>query len=402
MCLFPSFVAIVEAYKPMQTLIHRYPGLHYTWWTQSAAGQCGADDPSRWEYSNCTDLMQCTLSNMADILKSDIAIGTTIPGLLPSILAVMAIEPDALVRLCLVAPHRAVAVASFSSSFPASVFFHLRTLQSQKRAGPPGAASGASSSSSDDYGHTSLVPLANHDKLQGGGGALSWRHICIKLAVDAAAVVSAAAVMRQLWIVNRAVLVQWRCESPLMVITWPMACIWWLPVAVSLLYIMAEDVRFEHAVLGTDCRYTWWQVVTLPYTLDVDIQREWQPRWTGRPKLWGVELPVNLPRGLSYGLRSDAKARDRGERAARARLQCPDPASINKHAVIMVVTMPDDSLWRTWRSYNFLISIPSLVIYFYATFVLLSAVFIGSVNSILFSSLSSGLYLSTRILVTIF
>ena len=46
----------------------------------------------------------------------------------------------------------------------------------------------------------------------------------------------------------------------------PLACMIWLVVALLLLGVMAQDIRFE-SFTNPAVTYTWWEVLILPYSL---------------------------------------------------------------------------------------------------------------------------------------
>ncbi len=392
--LIATYIVVIQLKKPMQTLVRRYPGDSHSQWTRDAAAKCNASHPDMWGYGACSLLVSCTLGQLEAVYTSDMTIGTTILGLLPTILSGISIEPVALVKLALVAPHRALAVAAFNTSNPTSVFGNLHAMQFPK----PG---GHSRDGNEDHIQTLTIPLAcfaSSADDDDSSGKLPWRHIAGKLAADIAVLVCASVMLWRNWLVNKAVMVQWMCEAPLMVFTWPLACMAWVVVAVLLLFVAAEEVRFEHATRREKGTYRWWQVLLLPYTLDVDRHLKWQRCW------YGYRLvPRRSSGGPTLGAGADAiplvmlpAAPTAPPHKGGSHTDC------EKYALRVVITMPANAVLRTWPMYVFIISVLALAIYFYATFVLLSSLFLGSVSSMRFAAQVSALFFVSRVIVAVF
>jgi hypothetical protein len=146
----------------------------------------------------------------------------------------------------------------------------------------------------------------------------------------------------------------------------------WAVMAVLVLYSMAEKVSFKHATI--DVEYGWWQVFMMPYNLDVDCVYEWNLRWKFSvfPFFQRKRTPISAG---------------------------PEPPSVStdKYSIRVVAKMPDNSWIASWEHYIFIIEVFAIVIYFYATVVLLSVVFMRGVSSVKFAAWVSLLYLVLRV-----
>ncbi|KAF4986289.1 hypothetical protein FGRMN_10907 [Fusarium graminum] len=238
--------------RPLSSVIKRFPGDPRSGVVREKAHISHASDPTSWEYDACSHLVWCIVDDLGELYKDDIAIGTTILGLLPSILIIAAAQAQDIVLLALVSPHRAIAASVFGVAISPSLFRRLAPFNSPL---------------SDVSIKTWDVKLARVTK------QLSWRHVVAKLSADAAVSTLACVTLWQNWIINSAVMVQWLCESPLMIFAWPLMNMTWVVFSVLLLYGMAEEVRFEH--VSQNIRYTSWELFVLPYTLDFEKRTSW-------------------------------------------------------------------------------------------------------------------------------
>lgn len=304
-------------------------------------------------------MISCILDNIDELYKSDISIGTTILGLLPSIIAIAAAQPEEIVKLALVSPLRGVATAAFSVGISPTVFTRLKPM----RAG-----------SARDEEMVWEIQLARVARER------SWLHVAAKIGADVLILLCTGIMLWQNWVVNSAVLVQWLCESPVLVFTWPLISMVWVPIAVALLYAMAENVSFKHATRD-DVEYSWLQVFLMPYTLHVDCLYHWDISFQSlSPSGPGLVKCIAWP-GVGLELRA-----------------LSTPSSRDTCSIRIVAKMPDNSEIFCWRNYFFVIEILAIAIYFYATFVLLSVLFISSVGSVRFAALMAGLYTAVRLL----
>lgn len=74
---------------------------------------------------NCNELIECIIDKLPELSKSELATRMAILGLLPSILIIIAPQPEDLVKLALVSSLRAVALAAFSIGISLSMFSRL-------------------------------------------------------------------------------------------------------------------------------------------------------------------------------------------------------------------------------------------------------------------------------------
>jgi hypothetical protein len=371
--------------SPSPATISRYPGGSKNVYVNDLGPKCNAKDPDSWGYGACSDLIRCIFQGLTDIQKSDTAIGTTILGLLPSIMLNAAAQPQDIVQLALISPLRGIATAAFTVGFSSGVFERLK---------PMGFIS------TEDTEKTWNIPLAHL------GHEWSWKHFCFKILADVIIVTSAGIMLWQTWLVNSAVLVQWLCQSPLMIFTWPLVSMVWVLIAVLLLYGMAEEIRFLHAT--EDEQYAWWQVLILPYNLDVEHIPHWSfkwkhisllgpraSRWLQRPSIKYTRTPITI----SPKLPVTAPGSSGSTTTIKQSFKLANPAQGTSHYYIrVVIKMPENSKVMSWDTYFIIIEAFAIAIYFYATIVLLSALFIGARGSVKFAALMAGLCVGVRIL----
>ncbi|KAM0495420.1 hypothetical protein ACHAP8_008008 [Fusarium lateritium] len=354
-CIIGAFIGTIHALRPLSNAIKRFPGDSHSIVTREKARECNADDPESWGYAACSILIGCILGNLDDLLKSDLAIGTTILGLVPSILIIGAAQPEEIVRLALVSPHRALAVSIFGIALSPSLFKWVTPLKTPLE---------------ERSEKTWDIELARFTK------QWTWKHMVCKALADLTIVSMASVALWQNWNVNSAVMVQWLCESPLMIFTWPLANMTWVIFAVLLLHSMAKDIQFQH--ISLDITYSWWEVLLLPYTLDIEKRYEWKADTISVLSKPHLKLPY-----LQFEQIRPAMSRE-------------------THTIRIVVKMSDDHLTFKWQVYFFIIEFCAIGVYFYATFVLLSAVFVGAVGSVRFGAIMATLYAAIRFVQCIF
>lgn len=377
-CTIPA----LNSANPMADKIRRWPGDPNSRPYLLAGRLCNASDPSSWEIYSCTRLLDCVLDNVSEIQKSDIAIGSTIAGLLPTILMFAAARPNELIPQALVSPHRAIATAAFSIGVPLSIFEGLRPLRWWRRRGRR--------ISSRQLSRTWYISLG------GITPRASYIHVLVKLLADGIILAALSVMLWQFWDINGTVAVQWKCEAPIMIICWPLICILWVMLAILLLYTMAEEVVFEHAL--TQTRYGWWKVFCLPYTMDMRLEN--RRRWMD----WGVLLNPrkwNLPFTKRVKPSRNEEALDT---SATTDFEVPNQdtmdeteSSADEWRIRIIVKMPKDGVLFNWQVYDFIVDLLGIVTYLYATFTFLSALFLGSVRALRFTSLMAGLYALVRV-----
>ncbi|KAK4186213.1 hypothetical protein QBC35DRAFT_533575 [Podospora australis] len=216
-----------------------------------ATKNCNVSDPSIFRYASCSDFIECVVKELRPIMGTDLNTGTTLVGLLPTILLLLAPAPLDFVQQGLVSPHRALAISCFSIGLPTSLFARLQPLQFQKRHLVVYRAGGKR------VWHVNFAALSP---------TCSWTHVITKVAADLLVIGCAVVMMWRSWVTGTWVMVQWSCESPMITFLWPLACMFWLVVALLLLGVMAEDIRFTSST-NPPVTYTWWDVLLPPYTL---------------------------------------------------------------------------------------------------------------------------------------
>ena len=390
-----AFIFTMQFLSPSPAIISRYPGGSKNVYVDRLGTDCNATDPDSWGYGACSKLIICIFDGLSDIEKSDTAIGTTILGLLPSIMLNAAAQPQDIVQLALISPLRGIATAAFTVGFSSGVFEKLK---------PMGFIS------------TKKNPQTWHIPLAHIGHEWSWKHVFFKLLADVMIVTSAGIMLWQTWLVNSAVLVQWLCQSPLMIFTWPLVNMVWVLVAILLLYGMVDEISFKHAT--EDETYTWWQVLMMPYNLDVENIWKWSfsckhisflgpgaPKWLKSPSIEFTRTPITKSPKLIIPDTVQSKPATPASRSSRPTTP-PEPSfklansiqGTSDYYIRVVIKMPENSKLKSWDTYFILIEAFAMAIYFYATIVLLSALFIGARGSVKFAALMAGLCVGVRIL----
>lgn len=241
----------------------------------------------------------------------------------------LAPPPKELVQQGLISPHRAIAMSCFSIGIPKGVFQHL---------GPTRERSGAQASTDD-------------------GGVVRWElhfaalsskrgvHMAAKIGGDVVIMACMGVVLWRAWVINQAVMVPWKCETPAMTFSWTMACMLWVVVALLLLHSMVKDIHFEDLTTSS-VEYCWWEVWLLPYTLRSENSKNRNAKVDGVAVVW---------------------------------------------------KMPEGSWIRSRLVYDCVIDALAAVVYVYGTLVWLSALFLGAVNALGYVSLTVALYAVARV-----
>jgi len=284
---------------------------------------CDGYNPFHYAPRRCTKLIDCVYSKMTQVQVADTAIGATIDGLLPTMLVLLAPPLDELIQQGLVAPHRAVALSCFSIGVPMGVFKHLTPFRER-----PGLAPASE-----------VVEWELHFAVL---SSTRWLHMLIKIIGDAIIMACTAVVIWKVWAINKAVMVPWKCETPVMAFSWTIGCMFWVVFALLLLHSMVAELRFEEPG-NSSVTYRWWEVWSLPYTL-----RSRQ----GSQELQGIKVVWEMPQAPWY---------------------------------------------RTSLVYKCVMEVFAAASYFYGTVVWLSALFLGAVNALQYVSLTVGMFVVVRI-----
>lgn len=302
------------------------------------------------KFGQCTALIDCVYREMKQVEVADAAIGGTIAGLLPTILiilgmtthtflhldfnsdACLAPPPKELVQQGLVSPHRAIALSCFCIGLPLGVLF--------QELGPTRERSSAEASTGGGVVRWELHFAALSSNRP-------WLHRLGKIGGDIVILACMGVVLWRAWAINQAVMVPWKCETPVMTFAWTVACMFWVVVALLLLHSMVEDIHFEDLIhfdaeTKSPAKYCRWEVWLLPYTLR-------------------------------------AKKRD-------------------VDGIRVVWKMPERSWIRSPLVYYCVIEAAlAAVIYVYGTLVWLSALFLGATSALKYVSLTVALYTVARI-----
>ncbi|KAH7317040.1 hypothetical protein B0I35DRAFT_434446 [Stachybotrys elegans] len=359
--LIVVFSLLIHYFSPLTNVFRRRPvGV---FWTDHDDPYyvCRADDPASWEYGACSRLIGCYLDHFAEILKSDIATGATIAGLLPTILLATAAQPIDLISQALISPHRGLATAAFTIGFPTSLFDRLRSVHH-----------GPDNQRSNIRTWNVIIPVI---------GNRPFYHIATKLSMDIFIVGGAAGMLYYNWTINNAVLVLWKCESPLLVFLWPISCMSWLVLVVLVLHFMVDELLFEHEPSKT--LLTWWQTMRLPYTVDCPSQDGVAGTQQGNRFRMLSRRPVDALR------RTDSSPLSSGPS-----LQRP----FDSFCIKISARMPANSFIFTWQTFDLIVEILATAIYFYSTFILLGCIFLGAVAAMRFTSIIASVYIMIRVL----
>lgn len=125
----------------MADMIHRHPlGLETVWDIPIPEYYflCKASDPAAWGFGACSDVIGCYMNQLPELYKADIAIGSTLASLLPTIMFLISSEAKELLPHALVSPHRALETALFTVGAPAAILRQLKPVQRGRRAGDRG------------------------------------------------------------------------------------------------------------------------------------------------------------------------------------------------------------------------------------------------------------------------
>jgi len=163
----------------------------------------------------------------------------------------------------------------------------------------------------------------------------AWVHILAKVIGDIIILGCTAVILWKVWAINKAVMVPWKCETPVMAFSCTMGCMFWVVVALLLLHAMVIQISFEY-LADSSVKYRWWEVWVLPYKLP----------------LHGVKVVWEMTRGKWY---------------------------------------------RSSLVYERAIEVLAAATYFYGTVVWPSVLFLGAVNALQYVSLTVGMFVVVRI-----
>ncbi|KAM7201714.1 hypothetical protein V8F33_003263 [Rhypophila sp. PSN 637] len=305
--------------------------------------QCdGYNNPGRFEPRRCTMLIDCVYTKMTQVQVADTAIGGTLAGLLPTILTLLAPPPVELVQLGLIAPHRAIALSCFSIGLPGGLFKRLGPLRERRPATTLAAEEGK-------------VVVEWELQFSILSRTAPWRHVLGKIIGDIIIVACTGVLVWRSWAINKAVMVPWKCETPVMAFSWTVGCMLWIVFTLLLLHAVVLEIRFEH-LTDSEVRYRWWEVWLLPYTLRSDNHHQ-----------------------VGSGL--DDLGLDRRQ----------------VHGIRVIWEMPQGQWYRSQLVYESVIEFLAAAIYVYGTVVYLSVLFLGAVNALQFVALTVGMFVVVRI-----
>jgi hypothetical protein len=171
--------------------------------------------------------------------------------------------------------------------------------------------------------------------------------------------------------------------------TRPVACIMWLMVAVATMYIMKEKIIIHNAENST-VTYSIWQLMTLPYTLDMKCSSQTRDKQSSPlPKTTKDPMPSQgtTPDTIQVATCSVDVIEVDGKDVERVPISRTETyLSYGEYCITVKVIMPSEFGLRSWRTFETFIEVMAVGIYLYATFVLMSLVFFTAQRAIVFAT----------------
>jgi hypothetical protein len=231
--LFRLFLAIISFVVPVQA-IRRTVGPQDDHRFVNASRICHGDDPSVFEFRNCSILINCVYENFSESFKAGLSSATSIAALLPTILALigkpshsscqplsllrhcakatciilpslifLGSPPLELVQLALISPHRALATCCFTIGLPSGLFRQLRPLHTQLSQPNP----------REPRMREWTIPLPSISERK-------WHNITVKLCMDILIMSLASIMLWRNWVVSSFTMVSWRCDYSWLLFAW--------------------------------------------------------------------------------------------------------------------------------------------------------------------------------------
>ncbi|OXV10961.1 hypothetical protein Egran_01278 [Elaphomyces granulatus] len=363
------FVVILLQDASFAGAIDRTIGPYYDEVFQNLTIFCNIINPESFSYENCTGAIDCVYGNISPSFSQALSIGGSISGLLPTILVLIGSPPLELIQTALLSPHRALATCCFTIGLPVTLFRQLRPLHQQLAHSNP------------------LEPRVrewtfNLSSLSPGNRK---KHLFFKIVADMLVLALAAIMIWQNYGVNSYVMIPWRCNSTWLVLAWPVACMAWLLIAVSMMLILKESITIHNAEDST-ITYSIWRFMTLPYTLDMKPNSKKQP-----PELPKTTKDARSPEGsttetIQVATCSVDIIEIAGKGVERVPISRTETfVSYGEHCITVKVVMPTNLGFRSWRTLEAFIEVMAVGIYLYATFILMSLVFFTAQRAIVFA-----------------
>ncbi|KAK3377235.1 hypothetical protein B0T24DRAFT_237112 [Lasiosphaeria ovina] len=401
------FVFAIQWKSPLTGTITRVPGGQQKPQFESTLALCHGGDPLQYERIRCSEFIDCFLVDTTELLKVDMAIGSGVVGLLPTILLLITMRPMDLVQLGLVAPHRAFAIACFSIGLPERLFSRLRPVRPKFWNFKGGEAK------------ERLVEFVVSVPVVSVGGPYRLRVFASRVAADIVVLACAGIMLWRTWVVSLWVMAPWKCETPIIQFAWPIGCLFWVALMLPLLHLMTERIEFTN-FRHDEIKYKWWEVLLLPYTLD--HLQAWKDAGNT-----GVVVRLLRRLFLADSVATETKPPnhepagqhiERGLVAAERQIPRHSASSVpariittstgfleedyDAHCIRIAIVMPQRlGLW-SWFIYQSVIEVLGAALYFYGTFAWLSCVFLTAVPAIHFAGVTIACYVTIRITNSLF
>ncbi|KAI1909912.1 hypothetical protein LOZ12_003907 [Ophidiomyces ophidiicola] len=338
--------------------------------------ECNGSDPELFKWGKCPGLINCVYSKMEPNYSLGTNIGSNIAGLLPTILVLIGAPPLELLQTAILSPHRALATCCFTIGLPVTLFRQLRPLDQQL----------AQLNPLDPRVRKWKFSLSSLSK---GPTKASKKHVLFKIVADMVILILTGIMVWKNISLNSYVMVSWRCEYSFLVIAWPAACVAWLLFAVSLLFIMKEEIVI-HNTENPHIRYSIWKLMTLPYTLNMKPTSNTDSPQT--QSLKSTNILLELREGTGPGAIQATICSVDMIQLEEKNIKSVIPVSRSEkyvskdHSITVEITMPTDFGLRSWRTLETCIEIVAVGVYLYATFTLMSLTFLSSEKAMVFAT----------------
>jgi hypothetical protein len=194
--------------------------------------------------------------------------------------------------------------------------------------------------------------------------------------------------------------------------------------AVLLLLAFQKSIRFENAARSHH-QYSWSEAIFLPYTLDIHqmggspwccMRRQKQASGIDCLKCLEEKSKATIDQARHSVQQTDTAGQLQQQNSRLNEQMSPgsvDPQKekdtcekeVDEFCLRIIVCMPSGTLERlvmNWEMYDLIIEIFGVAIYFYATFVMMTLLFVASVPALRFIALVAGSYIGVRAVGLVF
>ncbi|KAL9120449.1 MAG: hypothetical protein Q9187_002996 [Circinaria calcarea] len=338
---------------PVGAAVNRAIGLASDARTQAAVQECSFKPNRTFNFGECSGLVKCVLDGLPSDISAGMQSGANIASLVPTILVIVGAAPLDLVQLAFISPHRAAATCMFGVGLPSGLFWqlqvHLPHLADKK--------------TSDPRTRQWLIPVRKPSRR--GSSQLART-----LLIDAAILALASVMLWRNITVGLQTVVTWRCEYSWLLTCWPMACLFWLIIAIALLHVLAESIQITYSEDSPGVRRTRLDLILLSY----------------RAPRAKVSTDGALEMAFSQTPRSKVYANTGFNSKLVTYLIIPSPHSPCKDSephFMLTIKMRTENSWGWFES---TIEALAVGVYLYATFVVTSSLFLSGSQAILYAT----------------